>query len=136
MSNKATPYSKVVKDLMRKKSNVLSKAEALFEIGMVETTQRLFVTAAAYEERIAALLDTEGQELDAAIHRISAASCYKKAGHLSRAVNLYRAALSGPLHDDTRADVLVLLKRCLEQLARQPALSGTAPSMPEIIIAA
>jgi hypothetical protein len=37
------------------------------------------LSAAAYEERIAPLLDTLGRELEAAVHRISAASCYQKA---------------------------------------------------------
>ena len=86
------PYTTVVKDLMGKKSYLLSKAQALSEVGMLETTQPLFLSAAAYEERIAPLLETLGRELEASVHRISAASCYQKAGYLHRAVNLYRAA--------------------------------------------
>ena len=49
------------------------------------------------------MLDALGRELEGAMHRISAASCYEKVGDASRAVNLYRAALSGPLRDDTPA---------------------------------
>jgi hypothetical protein len=127
------PYTSVIKDLMGKKSYLLSKAEALAEIGMVETTQPLFLSAAAYEERIAALLDSEGHELEAAVHRISAASCYAKADHLGHAVNLYRAALSGPLRDKTRADVLQLLNDCLAQFARQSALHLPSSPMPDAI---
>ena len=51
------------------------------------------------------MLDALGRELEGAIHRISAASCYEKAGDPSRAVNLYRAALSSPLREDTREEV-------------------------------
>ena len=114
------PYTKVIKDLMGEKSHLLSKAHTLSEIGMLETVQPLWMSAAAYEESIAPLLDGLGRELEAAVHRISAASCYQKAGDLIRAVNLYRAALAGPLRDDTRQEVDKMLTDCLAQLARQP----------------
>ena len=117
---KVQPYTNVVKDMMGKKSYFLSKAQALSEVGILETAQPLFLSAAAYEERIAPLLDTLGRELEAAVHRISAASCYQKAGYLHRAVNLYHAALSGPLRDDTRSDVLKMLNDCLDQLNLKP----------------
>ena len=126
-SNNMAQYTSVVKELMGKKSYLLSKAEALAEIGMAETAQPLFLSTAAYEEQIAALLDTEGRELEAAVHRISAASCYKRADQFSRAVNLYRAALSGPLRADTRNDVLTMLKESLDRLTQQPIYSHAAP---------
>ena len=97
---------------------------------MIETAQPLFLSAAAYEEQIAPILDAKGRELEAAVHRISAASCYRKAGDLNRAVNLYRAALSGPLHDNTRSDVLKMLNECLQQLTRQLMRQVTS-SVPE-----
>ncbi len=129
-------YVEVTKKLLGKKSYLLSKAQALSEVGMVETAQPLFLSAAAYEERIAALLDTEGQELEAAVHRISAASCYQRADHLSRAVNLYRAALSGPLRSETRTDVLEMLNICRERLAQQPMLYAlSAPTLEPIAAA-
>jgi hypothetical protein len=139
---KVLPYTNVVKDLMGKKSYLLSKAQALSEVfasltdaeglrGMLETTQPLFLSAAAYEERIAPLLDTLGRELEAAVHRISAASCYQKAGYLHRAVNLYRAALSGPLRDDTRSDVLKMLNDCLDLLNLKPTEFITPPHVQE-----
>ena len=53
------------------------------------------------------------------MHRISAASCYEKAGDPSRAVNLYRAALAGPLRYDTREEVENMLSACLTALNRQ-----------------
>jgi hypothetical protein len=101
---------------MAQKSGVLSKAQALSTMGQVETAQPLWASAASYEERIAALLDAYGDSLEAAVHRISAASCYQKAGEPSRATNLYRAALAGPLREGTRNDVEVMLKDCLALL--------------------
>ena len=118
-TSKTKPYTKTLKETMGRKSEILSKAQTLWEIGMKETAQPIWLTAAAYEEQIAPMLDILGRELEGAIHRISAASCYEKAGDPSRAVNLYRAALSGPLRDDTRREVESMLKACLVALNRQ-----------------
>ena len=104
---------------MNRKSHILSKAQTLSDVGIPETAQSLWLSAAAHEEYIAPMLDTLGRELEGAIHRISAASCYEKAGDPSRAVNLYRAALSGPLRDDTREEVENMLSACLVALNRQ-----------------
>jgi len=102
---------------MRRKSEILSKAQAFWEIGMTETAQPLWLSAATYEEHIAPMLDALGRELEGAVHRISAASCYEKAGEPSRAVNLYRTALSGPLRADTREEVENMLNACLAGLS-------------------
>ncbi len=120
---KTKPYTKTLKETMHRKSEILSKAQALWEIGMTETAQPLWLSAATYEEHIAPMLDALGRELEGAIHRISAASCYEKAGDPSRAVNLYRAALSGPLREDTRQEVEHKLSACLVTLECQPAKS-------------
>ena len=116
---KTKPYTKALKEIMSRKSEILSKAQALSDIGTPETAQSLWLSAATYEEHIAPMLDALGRGLEGAIHRISAASCYEKAGDLSRAVNLYRAALSGPLHEDTRREVENMLSTCLAALNRQ-----------------
>ena len=116
LNGETKPYTKALKEIMLRKSEILSKAQAFWEIGMKETAQPLWLSAATYEEYIAPMLDALGRELEGAIHRISAASCYEKAGELSRAVNLYRAALSGPLRDDTRQEVENMLKACLAML--------------------
>ena len=110
---------RLLKETMHRKSEILSKAQALWEVGMTETAQPLWLSAANYEEYIAPMLDALGSRIRGAIHRISAASCYEKAGDPSRAVNLYRAALSGPLRDDTRQEVENLLSACLVTLNRQ-----------------
>ena len=119
MSDPKKTYTKALKETMHRKSEILSKAQAFWEVGMTETAQPLWLSAANYEEHIAPMLDALGRELEGAIHRISAASCYEKAGDPSRAVNLYRAVLSGPLRDDTRQEVENLLSACLVTLNRQ-----------------
>ena len=113
---KETVSARQIDELLAKKSAILSKAQALATMGLVETAQLLWETAASYEERIASLLDAHGEGLEAAVHRISAASCYQKAGDPSRATNLYRAALAGPLRAATRKDVEAMLKECLTLL--------------------
>ena len=102
---KAKRTRTLLEKLMADKSFVLSKAQAFETMGMGEMAQTLWASAASLEERIAPLLDIAGQALEAAVHRISAASCYDKAGDPSRAVNLYQAALAGPLRDVTRKEV-------------------------------
>ena len=98
MSNmKAKPLPQTLKDLLANKSRILSQAQVFEDMGMTETAQPLWLAAASCEERLAPLMESAGHASEAALHRLSAASCYAKAGHLSQAVNFCRAALSGPL---------------------------------------
>lgn len=113
---KTEPYPKAVLDLMAEKTAVLTKAEALAAMGMSQTVLPVWLAAAAYEERLGPLLDALGREPEAALHRISAASCYRKAGDFSRAANLYRASLAGPLRKKTRREVQEMLDDCLAEL--------------------
>jgi hypothetical protein len=85
----------------------------------------MWAAAAAYEERIAPRLDALGRALEAAASRISTASCYQKGGELSRAANLYQAALAAPLRANTRRDVEAMLAACLEELSKT-ALNGSS----------
>jgi hypothetical protein len=113
---KAKPSTSYIEKLMAEKSAVLSKAQVMTTIGLEQTAQSLWASAASFEERIAALLDAHGDSLEAAVHRISAASCYQKAGDPSRATNLYRAALAGPLRETTGKEVGEMVTECLAQL--------------------
>lgn len=113
---KAKQAVTLIEELMAEASFVLSKAQSFQTMGMGETAQTLWQSAASLQERIAPLLDSEGEHLEAAVYRMSAASCYEKAGDLSRAVNLYQAALSGPLRDGTRKEVEGMLAACLTRL--------------------
>jgi hypothetical protein len=88
---KAKPYSDRLKEMMAEKSRLLSRAETLAEMGLPETAQSLWASVASHEERIAPLLEVIGRDAEAALHRVSAASCYERTGELSRAANLYRA---------------------------------------------
>ena len=105
-----------VEEWMAEKSAILSKAQALTTMGLPESAQPLWASAATFEERIASILDAHGDHLEAAVHRISAASCYQKAGDPSRATNLYRAVLAGPLRETNRQDVERMLAECLALL--------------------
>ena len=120
---KAKPYPPSLLELMASKTAILQKARTYADMGMPETAQPMWAVAASCEERIAPLLDILGQNLEAAASRISAASCYQKGGDLSRAANLYQAALAAPLRATTRRDVEGMLAECLEELSRT-ALNG------------
>jgi hypothetical protein len=122
---KARPYPPSLLELMASKTAVLMKARTFADMGMAETARPMWEVAASYEERIAPLLDLLGRDLEAAASRISAASCYQKGGDLSRAVNLYKAALIAPLRANTRRDVEAMLAGCLDELSRT-ALNGSS----------
>jgi hypothetical protein len=115
---KPKPYTRQVKQLLVEKSRLLSKAEAFDAMSLRQTAQPLWATVAACEERLAPLLELLGRESEAALHRISSASCHERAGEPGRAANLYRAALAGPLTDAGRKDVEKKLNACLKQLRR------------------
>ncbi len=118
---KAKPYPPALLELMASKTAILMSARTYADMGMAETAQPIWTAAASCEERIAPLLDALGRNLEAAVSRISAASCYQKGGDLSRAVNLYQAALAAPLRPNTRRDVEAMLSACLDELSRAAA---------------
>jgi hypothetical protein len=122
---KARPYPPPLLELMASKTAILMKARTFADMGMAETAQPIWLAAASCEERIAPLLDALGRNLEAAPSRISAASCYQKAGDPSRAANLYQAALAAPLRPNTRRDVEAMLAGCLDELSRT-ALNGSS----------
>ncbi|MBY0526544.1 MAG: hypothetical protein K2R98_24325 [Gemmataceae bacterium] len=116
---KSKPYPPSLLELMAVKTAVLLKARTFADMGMAETAQPMWAVAASHEERIAPLLDLLGRDLEAAAaSRMSAASCYQKGGDLSRAANLYCAALAAPLRARTRRNVEAMLAGCLEELSR------------------
>jgi hypothetical protein len=122
---KAKPYPAALRELMAMKTAVLLKARTFAEMGMAATAQPLWAQAAALEEQIAPRLDLLGRDLEAAASRISAASCYQKGGDLSRAANLYQAALAAPLRARTRREVEAMRAGCLKELGRT-ALNGAS----------
>ena len=125
--SKEKPYGPTLEKLMAEKTKVLSQAHAFAQMGLARTAEPLWHTAATLEERIAPRLDAIGRSREAAVHRISAATCYRNADEFSQAANLYQAALAGPLNDDARAEVEQLLEACLTELATSPrSRSGVA----------
>lgn len=84
-------------------------------MGMPELARSAWLEAACGEEQVAPRLEMLHRTDEAAVHRLSAASCYRHAGELARAVNLYRAALAGPFPEHTREEATKLLEDCLGQ---------------------
>jgi hypothetical protein len=122
------PYPPSLLELMASKTAILLKARTFADMGMAETAKPMWLAAASCEERIAPQLDTLGRKLEAAASRISAASCCEKGGDLSRAVNLYQAALAAPLRRNTRRDVEAMLESSLDHLSRTPSNSSSRRS--------
>lgn len=118
--SKEKPYGPTLEKLMAEKTKVLSQAHAFAQMGLAQTAEPLWHTAAKLEERIAPRLDAIGRSREAAVHRISAGTCFRNAGEFSQAANLYQAALAGPLNDATRAEVEQLLEACLSDLEPSP----------------
>ena len=115
---KSKPLATLIEQMLNEASWLLSHAQALVDYGREEEAAAEWLRAAACEEQVACLLDAAGQEQEAALHRVSAASCYERTGELSRAANLYRAALAGPLSRPNRTDVERKLGGCLERLQK------------------
>jgi hypothetical protein len=103
---------------MEETSGMILKARALVAMGMPELSQSAWLAAAAGEEQVAPRLEALDRGREAAVHRLSAASCYQHGGDLAKALNLYRAALAGPLLENTRQETEQLLAACLAEFAR------------------
>jgi hypothetical protein len=98
---------------------LLSHAQALTDYGRKDEASAELARAAVAEEQAACLLEAAGREEEAAIHRISAASCYEDLGQYARAVTFLRAALSIPLPADYRERVTGQLGRCLSKVQKE-----------------
>jgi hypothetical protein len=111
-------YPPAVQELIAVKSGVLAKAQTFADLGLAEVAGTLWAAAADHEARLAPLLDALGHDREAAVHRLSGAGCYRRAGDLAGAINLYRAALAGPLLEPTRKEAQQQLAECLTELSR------------------
>jgi len=109
---------------MAETSGLIMKARALVAMGMPELALSGWLAAAAGEEQVAPRLEMLARDEEAAVHRISAASCYQHAGELAKAINLYRAALAGPLAEHTRKETEQLLAACLVQFVQSANGNG------------
>src|SRR5262249_457174 len=82
---KGKPSAALIEALLGEVSWLLSHADALTLYRRPEQAAEEYARAALCEEQVACLLEGDGQDLDAAIHRVSAASCYEKLGQYARA---------------------------------------------------
>jgi len=114
----------LIDQMLGEASWLLSHAQALSDYGRNEEAAAELARAATCEEQVACLLEADSLEQEAAIHRVSAASCYQKLGQYARAVTLLHAALSAILPDDYRSRIEQQLSRCLTQV--QKGLRRTA----------
>jgi hypothetical protein len=111
--SKGKPSASLLERMLGEASWLLSHAQALSDYGRAAEAAAELARAAVCEEEVACLLDAGGQEQEAAIHRISAASCCEQLGQYPRAVTLLRAALAALLAGEHRRRVEEQLKRCL-----------------------
>lgn len=95
-------------------SRLISHAESLMDRGEVAASGVELRFAAETEEEVAGLLEISGDEVEAAIHRVSAASCYRQIGEYFRAMTLLRAATATNLPDSYREEVRRLLDESRE----------------------
>lgn len=128
-NSKIRPYPPSLLGRMAETSGVILKARTLVAVGMPELAASAWLAAASGEEQVAPRLETLDRDKEAAVHRLSAASCYQHAGELARAINLYRAALAGPLPEHTRKETEQLLAACLTEFARS-ANENASPQRP------
>jgi hypothetical protein len=91
----------LVKEFLAEKSAALSQAQALSAMGMGQRAQPLGASAAAVEERIAPLVDPAADELEAAVHRISAAG----RSRLAATARGVKRALTAPISGFSRANI-------------------------------
>jgi hypothetical protein len=108
----------VLEEMLNEASWRLSHAEALSDYGREEEAASEWARAAGCEEAVACLLDAAQRGQEAAVHRISAASCHTRLGESARSVTLLQAALSAPLPDDYRTQIERQLSEVLAQTQR------------------
>ncbi|HYV36646.1 MAG TPA: hypothetical protein VE988_13135 [Gemmataceae bacterium] len=123
-NTKVSPYPKRLLEQMAETSGLIMKARSLVAMGMADLASSAWLAAASGEEQTAPRLETLDRCQEAAVHRLSAGSCYQHAGEPAKAINLYRAALAGPLPDHTRKETEQLLTACLAQLANSANGNG------------
>jgi hypothetical protein len=122
---KSKTAADLIDQMQGEASWLLSHAQALADYGRNEDVAAEWARAAACTEEVACLLETEGQDREAAIQRVSAASCHEKLGQHARALTLLHAALSILLPDDYRARVEQQLARCLVPAQKGMGLAST-----------
>jgi tetratricopeptide (TPR) repeat protein len=102
--------------LLGEASWLISHAQALADWGQEREAEAELAQAAAKEEQAAGWLVAAGRIAEAAVHWISAASCYQQVGDDARAAAIFRRALAGSLPETTRQEVRRFLEQCLARM--------------------
>jgi hypothetical protein len=126
---KGKPSPALIDRMLGEASWLLSHAEALGDYGRRQEAAAELARAALCEEDVACLLEAAGQQGEAALHRVSAASCHEQLDQFPRAVTLLRAALSAPLAEEYRGQIEDQLARCLAgalKTLQRPRGGGTS----------
>jgi hypothetical protein len=111
--------SNLIDRMQGEASWLLSHAQALADYGREEAASAELERAASSEEQVACLLEADGQANAAAIHRVSAASCFEKLGQFARAVTLLNAARAMLPASDYRSRVEQQLASALTQTRKE-----------------
>jgi len=108
-------------NLAQRKSLLIIQAQFQQALGQNIEAVRLFLEAALLEEKIAAHFRQRGNNDDAAISLFSAASCYKQANQITKAIALAEEAITL-----SNSEVLV---REIQQFCHEckQALASTSP---------
>jgi hypothetical protein len=110
---------KWLEEMLSKTSWHVSHAMALSDQGRSAEAVKEWLRAAYREEQVACLLEAENHDLEAAVHHVSAASCYARAKVFVHAVGNLRSALSFSLRKAYRAEVEKLLRAWLPKAKKQ-----------------
>ena len=107
-----------IDEMLGEASWLVSHAEALTDYGRTEADAE-WERAALCEEQVACLLEAAGRIAEAAVHRVSAATCYERQSLAPHAVTLLRAALSTLSPGEYRSRAETQLVRCLDLARKQ-----------------
>ncbi len=103
-------------DLVSRKSLLIIQAQFQQAVGQSAEAVRHFLEAALLEERIANNFRQTGNADDAAISLFSAASCYKQAGDVAKAIALTDEAMKLTQSENFLAEMLDFRSECEQAL--------------------
>lgn len=118
MKKNGTARETLIDSLVGEASWLLTHADGLTFEARHEEAQAEWQRAADSAGQAACLLDAAGRHAEAAVQRVSAASCLSKVGRHVEAVSLLRAALSAPVSKPYQQRVAKLLDSTLRKATR------------------
>ena len=106
-------YPEEVQQLIARKSGLILDARALQDIGKFDEARTRFLKAAQIEEQVTDFLDKANEHEDATFNLVSAASCYKMAGHYTKALALFQEAMMrDAMPKEMRQKIEMLSREC------------------------